>query len=72
MLCFETCLFMYQKNIFKVKLYKTKMLFFYQKMFYNAHVNVHGVKGFILNNVWLLLSMLNATFRIKLVFTVTM
>ncbi|PIO23520.1 hypothetical protein AB205_0025780 [Aquarana catesbeiana] len=31
MLCFETCLFMYQKKNFKVKIYKTKMLFFLQK-----------------------------------------
>ncbi|PIO23184.1 hypothetical protein AB205_0188040 [Aquarana catesbeiana] len=40
---------------------------FVKKTFSNAHVNVHGVKCFILNNVWLLLSMLNTSFWSKLV-----
>ncbi|PIN88268.1 hypothetical protein AB205_0152870 [Aquarana catesbeiana] len=41
------------------------------KTLFNAHVNVHRVKSFLLNNVWLLLSMLNIihNFCTKLVFT---
>ncbi|PIO35573.1 hypothetical protein AB205_0130910, partial [Aquarana catesbeiana] len=47
----------------------TKQCRFVQKPFSNAHVNVHRVKSFLLNNVWLLLSRLNIIFWTKLVFT---
>ncbi|PIO23840.1 hypothetical protein AB205_0076770, partial [Aquarana catesbeiana] len=71
MLWFETSLLLQNIKIKMSNLIKQRCIFG-GKIFYNAHVNVHGVKVFILNNVWLLLSMHNTSFCIKLVFTVTM
>ncbi|PIO23949.1 hypothetical protein AB205_0074250, partial [Aquarana catesbeiana] len=74
MLWFETCPFNQINDISNVK-HKNfihQRCWFVQKPFSSAHVNVHGVKCFLLNNVWLLLSMLNSSFGSKLVFTVTM
>ncbi|PIO28062.1 hypothetical protein AB205_0090950 [Aquarana catesbeiana] len=56
----------------KKKIYSKKYVGLIKNPFLNAHVNVHRVKIFLLNNVWLLLSMLNSSFLLKLVFTVTM
>ncbi|PIO25930.1 hypothetical protein AB205_0004270, partial [Aquarana catesbeiana] len=61
-----------QKRLFVLS--KTKMLILkyvglFKNPFSNAHVNVHRVKRFLLNNVWLLLSMLNIIFWTKLAFT---
>ncbi|PIO25821.1 hypothetical protein AB205_0101070, partial [Aquarana catesbeiana] len=47
----------------------TKICWFVQKPFSNTHVNVNRLKHFLLNNVWLLLSVLNIIFWTKLVFT---
>ncbi|PIO29918.1 hypothetical protein AB205_0009560 [Aquarana catesbeiana] len=69
----KTFLFTTKKGYFycpKKKFQKYVGLF--KNPFLNAHINVHRVKMFLLNNVWLLLSMLNSSFLLKLVFTVAM
>ncbi|PIO40384.1 hypothetical protein AB205_0139600 [Aquarana catesbeiana] len=68
----KTCLFTTKKDISTVQKRIQKYLGLFKNPFLNAHVNVHRVKSFLLNNVWLLLSMLNSSFLLKLVFTVTM